>query len=355
MSMEILITLLAATAGGLLGRRLKLPAGAMTGALLAVIASKLIFEYGYMPGQTKLLLQILSGALIGSRVTKKDVLSLKKMWLPAIVLVAGMIIMNLTSALIMHTLSPLDYVTAYFASAPGGLQDMALISSDFGADTLVVSICQVCRVLFILIAYPWLYRLIHTRQLYPGCAAQPLSTDAAEESAGGGKKNKAVCFAATVLAAAAGGMFFRWLGVIVGALLGALVFTAVLNVATETAYVPGTVKAGLQILTGAYVGMQVSRDTVTSISGVLLPMVIMLAGTTVLIYLLALVIQRVSRLDFMTCLLICTPGGLQEMCLLADDMDCDAPKIVLMHTVRIVIVVSLCPIVLALMQRLFAL
>lgn len=354
--MEILVTLLIGTAGGLLGRRLKLPVGAMTGSLVAVIGAKLLFDCGYMPDQTKILLQILSGALIGSKVKKADVLSLKKMWMPAIVLVVGMIFMNLTSAFIVYALSRLDYVTAYFASAPGGLQDMALISSDFGADTLVVSICQVCRVLFILIAYPWLYKLIHSRKLYPRNVSAPIVEELSEKTDLGEKKRKKmVCFAATVLAAAVGGTLLRYLGVTAGALLGALIFTAILNVASETAYVPGNIKIGLQILTGAYVGMQVSRDTVQSIAGVLLPMAIMLVGTTVLIYLLALAIQRTSKLDFMTCLLICTPGGLQEMCLLADDMECDAPKIVLMHTVRIIIVVSLCPVVLTLIQRFFGL
>ncbi len=352
--MEILITLLVGTAGGLLGRRLKLPVGAMTGSLLAVIAVKLIFNCGYLPSYTKLLLQILSGALIGSRVKKTDVLSLKKMWIPAIVLIVGMIVMNFASAFIIHALSSLDYVTAYFASAPGGLQDMALISSDFGADTLVVSICQVCRVLFILIVYPWLYKLIYTRHLFPRGVSVSLTDMLPQEAASGEKKkHKMEYFALTVLIAGMGGMLFRYLGVTAGALLGALILTAILNIFSDTAFVPGTVKTGLQILTGAYVGMQVSRHTVSSISGVLLPMVIMLAGTTVLIYLLALAIQRASKLDFMTCLLICTPGGLQEMCLLADDMECDAPKIVLMHTVRIVIVVSLCPVVLSLIQRLF--
>lgn len=36
--MEILIILLVAMAGGLFGRKLKLPVGAMTGSLIAVIA-----------------------------------------------------------------------------------------------------------------------------------------------------------------------------------------------------------------------------------------------------------------------------------------------------------------------------
>lgn len=351
--MEILIILLVAMAGGLFGRKLKLPVGAMTGSLIAVIAYRLIFDHGYLPGQTKLLLQILSGALIGSRVKKADVLALKKTWLPAIVLTIGMIVMNIAAALIIHALSRLDFVTAYFSSAPGGLQDMALISADFSADTLVVSICQVCRVLFILIVYPWLYKLMYSRQLYPhsGSGITAVSAEAAIVTAKG--NHSPVDFVKTVLAATAGGMLLRWLKVPAGALLGALLAAAILNIFSGQAWVPDPVKLVLQVLTGAYVGTQVSRDTIDSITGVLLPTAVMLAGTTILIYLLALVIRKVSRLDFMTCLLICTPGGLQEMCLLADDMDCDAPKIVLMHTVRIIIVVSLCPIVLTLMQKIF--
>lgn len=349
--MEILITILAAAAGGVAGRKLKLPVGAMTGALLAVIAVRLIFQYGYLPEQTKVALQILSGALIGSRVTWHDISELKKMWLPVVVLIIGMVLMNLGSAGMMNAWGTVDFVTAYFSSAPGGLQDMALISADFGADTLIVSICQVCRVLYILIVFPGLYRFIYKRKLYPGRKkAEP------EKTTGKGEGEKedtlqqkqGIGMLATIVTAAAGGLLFKHLGVTAGALLGALILVAAGNVVTGKAYFPNRLKFFLQILTGAYVGMQVSRETLSSVQGILLPTVIMLIGTTLLIYLLSLAIYSVSGIDFMTCLLICTPGGLQEMCLLADDMECDAPKIVVMHTVRIIIVVSLCPIILQL-------
>lgn len=348
--MEILIIILTAAAGGLIGWKLKLPVGAMTGALLAVIAVKLIFQCGYLPEQTKVVLQILSGALIGSRVTRRDISELKKMWLPVVVLITGMVVMNLGAAGMMNTLGAVDFVTAYFASAPGGLQDMALISADFGADTLIVSICQVCRVLYILIVFPGLYRFIYKRKLYPKKGKpepeKPAVREVEKENIQPRKKLRSLMF--TIIIAAVGGILFKCSGITAGALLGALVFVAAGNMATGSVYLPERLKFFLQVLTGAYVGMQVGRDTVSSVRGILFPTAVMLLGTTLLIYLLSLTIYSVSEMDFMTCLLICTPGGLQEMCLLADDMECDAPKIVVMHTVRIIIVVSLCPVILQL-------
>lgn len=42
-------------------------------------------------------------------------------------------------------------------------------------------------------------------------------------------------------------------------------------------------------------------------------------------------------------MLMCTPGGCQEMSLMADDLNCDAPKIVIIHTIRIFCVITFFP------------
>ena len=63
--MNIISTLLIAAAGGLIGIRLKIPAGALIGAMLAVAAFKIGTGKGELPITFRLGAQIVVGGMIG--------------------------------------------------------------------------------------------------------------------------------------------------------------------------------------------------------------------------------------------------------------------------------------------------
>ena len=149
--------------------------------------------------------------------------------------------------------------------------------------------------------------------------------------------------ARTILVAFAGGSLFRFLKIKSGALIGAIAATAILSIFTNLAYFPITIKTGTQICAGAYVGAQLKRETLTVLPTLIVPIMIMLIGMFIFVYVFGLIMQRVSHLDLLTSLLISTPGGMQEMSLMAQDFDCDAPKVVVMHILRIMIVIFLFP------------
>ncbi|MDD2580109.1 MAG: AbrB family transcriptional regulator, partial [Eubacteriales bacterium] len=91
----ILLTLLIGLIGGLISYRLKLPAGAMLGAMLFVIVFNLISDHAYLPRDSRTVLQIFSGVLLGSRIEKKDLQTLKTIVRPSLVLIVSMVILNL--------------------------------------------------------------------------------------------------------------------------------------------------------------------------------------------------------------------------------------------------------------------
>ncbi|MBR2809864.1 MAG: AbrB family transcriptional regulator, partial [Solobacterium sp.] len=224
-----------------------------------------------------------------------------------------------------------------------------LIAADYGANPLYVSIIQMLRVVFIVSFMPTFYKMIiaktgrNSPQQQFHAAAEP---EKKKEST----VPKPLRLLLTILVAFAGGTLFRYLKIKSGALIGAIAATAILSIFTNLAYFPITIKTGTQICAGAYVGAQLKRETLTVLPSLIVPIMIMLIGMFIFVYVFGLVMQKVSHLDLLTSLLISTPGGMQEMSLMAQDFDCDTPKVVVMHILRIMIVIFLFPPMIGLLE-----
>ena len=154
------LTLLVAAAGGIIGYKLKLPVGGMVGSMVAVILLNLVTEKAVFYPELRFPLQILGGAMIGSQIGREDLLAMKKIIFPTILLLLSMVVLNITFGTLMYVFSDLDLATALFASAPGGVSDMAIISTDLGANPAYVAIIQLCRLLTIFIFMPPIFRKI---------------------------------------------------------------------------------------------------------------------------------------------------------------------------------------------------
>ena len=349
---HIFLTILWGTIGGLTARRFRLPAAALTGSLITVIIWSLIFQNGSMPTDMKVWLQIFSGMLIGSRIKKSDIGDIYKLILPIILLFFGMLAMNLIFGTLMHLLGGLDLVTALLSSAPGGMQDMALIADDMGGNSIIVSLTQLTRIIFILAFFPTFYKKIiahnhiqittcqDDKELSSSAPAIPMSS-------------KVIRFLFTVLISSLGGLLFKALHINAGALIGSMIFCGLGGIFTEKTFFPVNAKIILQIFAGTYIGSQVTRDSFSIIAFLLVPILIMLIGTLFYTYFMGKLLNRFTKFDLMTCMLMCTPGGCQEMSLMADDLNCDAPKIVIIHTIRIFCVITFFPSVIDMCTNVF--
>ena len=369
------LTLSFAFVFGTLGYRLKIPAGAMVGAVVGTVLVNLLFERAFFYADLRVAIQLVSGAMIGSRIGKKDFLSLKTIVLPTLFLLVGMVIFNLAFGILMHRMGGLDVATALFSSAPGGMADMALISAELGAETAYVGILQMFRILVIILTMPPLFKKILQKRGYRSKQQETAASADMEEPEA--RVMTAPLFAATpgdvkppmighvmpmvpmrllilLFVAAAGGLFFRWLGVTAGALTGGMLASAVYCVLRGTVRFPSTLKFLLQILAGAYIGIGIDRACVATMPNLLAPALIMAIGIYGFVFVMAWLMHRLFKLDLAVCLLSSTPGGVQEMSLLSEDLDADTAKIAVMQTVRLVFVILLFPTMLGIIARLFS-
>lgn len=143
-----------AAIGGIIGIKLKIPAGALIGAMISVAIYNIASSKAAIPSSFKMGAQILVGGMIGLNFTLEAVTGLKKLILPSIVLVIGLTALCLTLGLIISKVTGIDLVTALFSSSPGGLADMVLISDAYGADTTTVALMHLIRLITVVTLMP---------------------------------------------------------------------------------------------------------------------------------------------------------------------------------------------------------
>jgi len=350
--LSILLIIVIAAVGGLTGSRFKLPAGAMLGAMAAVVTLQMIYVQPGLPSQLQVVLQLASGTLIGSRVTKKDALGLRRLALPAIVLIICMFIINVVVGSAMYFFSRLDIITSLFASAPGGMMDMAIVSAELGANPAYVALLQLARLIFIFTCMVPFFRKI-VSAASPSLPKISVSDSEPPKPVPAAKpmrdKAKLLCF--TLLCGCTSGLILWHLGVPAGAIIGAMVGTAAFNIATAKAYFPPKCRLPLQILAGAFIGMRMDRESILAIGNLIVPAIILFAGVILITFVTAFIMRKLTKLDLATCLLASTPGGLTEMALMAEDLGLDAPKIAILQTSRLMSVIIFFPTMLYFVAR----
>ena len=338
--------------GGIFAKRRHIAAGAMVGALILVVICNLSVGYeGGYPQMWRVVVQIGSGLVIGSRFTRSDVRELRILWRPLLLMVVSMFALNVLFAFLVSRISSVTMMTALFSYAPGGVADLALVAADFGVDVDQVTLLQLARFVFVVTFFP-----MFVKRRFPdrhaSAAPQP-----PQEDPSAGEENplpfQSVCLrtALSALAAACGGLLFRQLGVPAGAIIGAILFTAVATIATDKTLVPSWLSTATQICAGIYIGVQLTRQTVLLIGTLVLPALLIIAEALAMAFLESLLIWRLTGLDKVTSLFSCVPGGIVEMGLIADEMGLDTPKIVAMHAGRIICVICVLPILIDFLAR----
>lgn len=375
---QILLTLCVAALGGYIGRKLKLPAGTMLGALFFTALYNLLFERAYIPADFRPWMQILSGILLGAGIQRRDLRELRHLVAPSLIMIVDMIVLNLIFGLLIYRFSNLDLATSLLATAPGGMSDMALIAGDLGGQSLPVTLLHLVRQLSIFILLPLLLPWLKQQQAKKGqclpedlktAAAKPQSTVAAKPQSTLAAKPQSTVAAKpqsevsrlpisrkqamvnmlwTLAAAVSGGVLFWQLGINAGAMIGSMFAVAALNLATGRAQRSAKLRLGIQIMAGAFVGQSMTRSNLNLMIELLIPVVMMILSVLVYMTVVSLTLIWLSRLNRTTCMLVSAPGGLQEISLMAEDLQADAPKVMVLQTTRLMTVIALFPTLLSL-------
>ena len=233
-----------------------------------------------------------------------------------------------------------DPVTAYFAGMPGGLTEMMTIGRDMGGDDRKIALAHAARIVISISLIAFWFRLIQGYQV-SGVAS------GAAVAAGLSLRDVAI------LAGCAG------LGSVLGlrlrlpapTLIGPMLLSAAVHMSGLTKGVP---PAGLiiacQVLLGTIIGCRffgadprmVGRALLLSLGATLITLCVTLA--------FALMFHRLFGQSWEQVVLAYAPGGLTEMSLVALAMRAEVAYVASHHILRVVLLISLAPIVLRLIR-----
>lgn len=157
------IILLCGTGGGLLFSWLKLPGGAMVGALVAVVLVNSVADLPAfeLPEAFKTGVYIALGIVTGC-MYKPGMLSVVRDSWPTLLISTGILLLaGLGCAVYVHRSGVLGPVGAYLATSPGGLNVITAVAAELGEGAPVVVVYQMVRLYAILLFAPFVGRWLH--------------------------------------------------------------------------------------------------------------------------------------------------------------------------------------------------
>lgn len=157
---NILLTLAVAAAFGLLGRISPVPGGAMAFAALGSIAFKLLYPKACMTMSLRLAAQLLAGLYVGAGVSLDQIIELKALVLPIVILLSCYFLGALLIGWLLRHFRFFGRREAYLAATPAGASDMALISADLGVYDVKLVLLQVMRLIAVVTVFPTLLKVV---------------------------------------------------------------------------------------------------------------------------------------------------------------------------------------------------
>ncbi|MEG1972098.1 MAG: AbrB family transcriptional regulator, partial [Oscillospiraceae bacterium] len=291
----------------------------------------------YMPSEAKMAAQIAAGAFIGCSVEKSDIIRLKYIFKPAIILLLAMLVLNLTMGFIIHAVSPLDLLTALMCAVPGGMSDIPLIAADMGVDAAKVTVMQFMRLLIGIGLFPSLIAMFdrkfgsHDMPMTKGARAVSLS------------KNKKADLLLTLCIAAVGGFFGKSVGMPAGILVFSMIFVIIFKLTIDHAYLPKWVKRLAQLMSGAYIGSSFAKSDLIELRCLIIPAIIIAIGYTANCIITGQILHRFCKIPLKEAMLAATPAGATDMALISSDLGVQSSDLIVLHIIRLVVVVSIFP------------
>ena len=159
---SFLFTIIVGIIGGIIGYFSHLPAGTMSCSMALVAYFNVKTHKAYMPLTLRKIIQSFGGALIGAKVTLSDVIALKNLILPIILIIIGFCLMNVCVGFFLYKTTKFSLSTALLSASPGGMSDISLMAEDLGANGPQVASMQFLRAIFIVGVYPIIIKILFT-------------------------------------------------------------------------------------------------------------------------------------------------------------------------------------------------
>jgi membrane AbrB-like protein len=322
-------------------------AGVPSGYLFVAIVVGLVLALA-VPGWLKLTPgyftagQAVAGVVLGTYLHTDTLASLGTRWVPVILVSAATLALTIGVGLLLARIAPLDRATASLGMVAGGASGIVAMADELGADDRLVAFMQYLRVLVIVLLTPLLVSVA-----FPSAS-----------SGGGGGQHEAVLGTAggwvmTIAIALIGIAAGMRLKLAAGALLGPLLLAAVLELSGVLGdlAVPPLARESAFAIIGLQIGLRFERETLRSITRLLVPVVasilVLGAGCFGLAYLLTLT----AGVSLLNAYLATTPGGLYAVLPIAFGSGADATFVLAVQGLRVLVMVLAAPMVVRLILR----
>lgn len=148
-------------AGGFVGDRLKIPAGPLVGALIAVIAVKLILKSEWVaPRGFGFFLQVLLGVLVGASFKPSFLPTFYKLIVPIVLSSVILVITGVLIAVVFYKIGLLDLGTGYLGTSPGAMTVLVVLALDSHVNAMVITCFHLFRVIFVILTAPLILKFI---------------------------------------------------------------------------------------------------------------------------------------------------------------------------------------------------
>ena len=147
--------------GGALGAKLKIPAGALIGAMLTIILFKMTMKMHWeIPKGFTFALQVFLGIMVGATFQPELLHVMKKIALPVIISCVVLVGVGILMAAVFAKLGLLDFGTAYLGTSPGAMSALIVMALDSGAQPMLVVCFHFFRVVFVILTAPLIFKWI---------------------------------------------------------------------------------------------------------------------------------------------------------------------------------------------------
>ena len=146
--------------GGLVGSRLKIPAGSLIVAMLTIIAFKLITKIHWeMPKGFNFVLQVALGIMVGASFQPTMLPVLKKIFFPVLASTVTLVGVGILLSILFTRMGILDAPAAYLGTSPGAMSALIVLAFESGASATLVVCFHFFRVVFVILTAPLFLKL----------------------------------------------------------------------------------------------------------------------------------------------------------------------------------------------------
>ena len=342
---RVTLVVLLGLGGWFLAARVNLPAPGLLGPMilvgLATVAG--VPSHGF-PHWLRVLVQSIIGGYLGLKIDRATIASTRSMLFPVAVSTVWFVLSTLLIGYALARWTTIDLYSALLASTTGGVAEMTAIAISVHADVALVATMQVMRLITSNVAVPFLVR----REAYQ----QVLARSRARVAVSSLEPTRRWSWLACIGIGAVGGFGFDALHVPAGGVIGGMLAVAAVRLANvPLGETPARWRTLAQVFLGVFVGISFSSQTLIELQNSFAIILGALLAVFVSTLPLAFAIQRWMRVDAVTAILACTPGGLTVMPVLADELGAQTFVVSLFQFARIVLAILVMPIIFQILTK----